>query len=75
MAILVHDPPPTTLTPISDSPDQSLFERLVKSYYHVKFWASCSKIYHVMAILVHDSPLTSLNQPSLMSLTILYLSA
>ena len=40
-------------TPTCDAPDQSVFERLVKSYYHLKFWASNLKIEWVMAILVH----------------------
>ena len=54
---LFYGPEPQT----SDSPDKSVFERLVKSYYHAKFWASGSEIDQVMAILVHDPLLTPLN--------------
>ena len=43
-----HEPPS------SDAPDQCVFEHFVKRYYHAKFWASSSKIYQVMAILVKD---------------------
>ena len=68
MAILVHDPP------TSDAPDLSVFEPLVKNYYHAKFRASSSKIDQVMAILVHDPPLTPLNPPPLTPLTCLHLS-
>ena len=63
------------LNPHSDLPDQSVFESLVKSYYHAKFWASSLKLDQVMAILVHDPPLTPLKPPPLMPLTSLYLSA
>ena len=52
-----YAPEPSTC----DASDQSVFERLVKSYYHAKFWAASSKIDQVMAILVHDPPLTPLN--------------
>ena len=38
------------------STDKSVFERLIKSYYHTKFRASSSKIDRVMVILVHDPP-------------------
>ena len=49
MVILVHDPPSYAPEPsICDDPDQSVFERLVKSYYHAKFWAFSSKIERVM---------------------------
>ena len=64
MAILVHDPP---LMPLKPQPVMFVFERLVKSYYHVKFWASSSKIDRVMSILMHDPPR--------MPLISLYLSA
>ena len=75
MAILVHDPPLTPLNPpTSDAPDQSVFERLVKSYYHTKFQASSSKIDRFMAILVHGPPLTPLNPAPLTPLTNLHLS-
>ena len=47
--------------PTFDAPDYSVFEHLVKSYYHVKFWAFSLKIDQVMAILVHDPPLMPLN--------------
>ena len=41
MAILVHDPPSyAPEPPTSEAPDQSVFERLVKSYYHAKILAS-----------------------------------
>ena len=76
MTILVHDPPSyAPETPICDAPDQSVFERLVKSYYHAKFWASSSKIDQIMTILVHNPPLTPLKPPPLTPLTSLYLSA
>ena len=42
--------------PIFDVPDQSIFQRLVKNYYHTKFLSSSSKIDRVMAILVRDPP-------------------
>ena len=75
MAILVHDPPLTPLNPpTSDAPDLSVFEPLVKKYYHAKFRASSSKINHVMAIFVYDLPLTPLYPPPLTPLTCLYLS-
>ena len=48
MAIFEHDPPLTPLPPTSDVPDQSVFQCLVKSYYHAKSWASSSKIEQVM---------------------------
>ena len=76
MAILVRDPPLTPLNPSTcDAPDQTVIERLVKSYYHAKFRASGSKIDQVMAILVHDPPITPLNSPLVTPLTSLYLSA
>ena len=43
-------------TPTCDAPDQSVFERLVKSYYHTKFGAFSLKIDQVMVILVYDPP-------------------
>ena len=46
-----------------DTLDQSVFERLVKRYYHAKFLASSSKIDRVMGILVYDSLFTHLNPP------------
>ena len=55
MAILLRDPPYyAPEPPTSDAPDLSVFEPLVKNYYHAKFWAFSSKIDQVMAILVHD---------------------
>ena len=51
----------TPETPTFEAPDQSIFERLVKSYYQAKFWTSSSKIDRVVAILVHDPPLTPLS--------------
>ena len=57
------------------STSESVSERLVKSIYYAKSWASSSKIERVMAILVHDPPLTPLNPPSVTPLTSLYLSA
>ena len=62
-------------TPTCDAPDQYVFERIVKSYYHEKFLAFISKIDQFMAVLVNDSPLTPLNPPPLTPLTSLYLSA
>ena len=52
MAILVND---SCLMPLNPPPltPQCVFERLVKSYYCVKFQDSSSKIEWVMAILVH----------------------
>ena len=44
------------VSPTSDAPDLSVFERLVKRYYLTKFQASSSKIDRFMAILVHDPP-------------------
>ena len=62
MAILVHDPPSyAPEPPISDAPDQSVFECLVKNFFHAKFHASSSKIDQVMAILANDPSLTPLN--------------
>ena len=72
MAILVYDDPET---PTCDAPEQSVFERLVKSYYHTKFWTSSSKIDRVTAILFCDLPITPQNPPPLTPLTSLYLSA
>ena len=60
--------------PTSDTPDLSVFDPLVKNYYHAKFQASSSKIDQFMAILVHDPPLTPLNPLPLTPLTCLYLS-
>ena len=60
--------------PTSDAPDLSAFEPLVKNYYNAKFWVSSSKIDRVMAILVHDPPLTPLNPLPLMPLICLHLS-
>ena len=51
--------------PTCDASDQSVLERLVKSYYHAKFWGSSSKIEQVMAILVHDRLLRSEKNSSL----------
>ena len=69
LAILVHDPPSyAPEPPTSDAPDQSVFERLVKSYYHAKFWASSSKIDRVMAILAHDPPSYAPEPPTLLPL-------
>ena len=39
--------------PTSDTPNKSVFESLIKNDYHVKFYASSSKIGQVMAIVVH----------------------
>ena len=75
MAIFVHDPLLCPETPTCDAPNQSVFERLVKSYYRPKFWPSSSKIDRVMAILVHNPLLTPLNPPPLTPLISLYLSA
>ena len=61
--------------PTSEAPVQSVFDHLINCYYNAKFWASSSKIDRIMAILVHDPPLTPLNPPPLTSLTSLYLSA
>ena len=44
-------------------------------YFHAKFHASSPKIDQVIAILVHDPPLTPLNPPPLTPLTTMYLSA
>ena len=49
MAILVHDPPSyAPEPPTSDTPDQYVFESLVKNYYHAKLCASSSKIERIM---------------------------
>ena len=48
MTTLLRREPPTC-----DAHDQSVFERLVKRYYHAKFWASNSKIVRVMANGMH----------------------
>ena len=61
MAILVHDPLNTPEPPICDAPDLAVFERLVKGYYHAKFWASNLKIEQVMPNFVfHYAPVTNL---------------
>ena len=39
------------LTPTSDAPDLSVFEPLVKNYYHAKFRASSSKIDQVIGLV------------------------
>ena len=56
MTTLVHVPSYTPEPPTFDAPDQSVFEPLVKSYYHPKFWASSSKIDQVMVNFVLQPP-------------------
>ena len=62
MDILICDPPSyAPETPTCDAPDQSVFECIVKSYYHAKFWASNLKIEQVMPNFVfHYAPVTNL---------------